>query len=247
VRSSRVTRISRLFCIASCLAVAWGCDSLKDAPHDGAPGVGTSGGVGDGGGGVGPADPSGGPGGPGNSSDGGPGGGADGGGDSGEIVDPAIVGAGPLGALPTGYCCASDDDCRNRHCENVGGTKMCLDFCLGDDTCMGVTTGFHCAVSTEGYGFCQPTAGTTPACIPKATYRHGLKPLGACCQPLGDGRQGSECLSGVCDRNGAQNPYLCTTDCGKAMCPNTFTCGHADDFGLRYECLPVAFDYTCSP
>ena len=245
--SPRVLRISRVFCLASLVAIAWGCDSLKDAPRDGASGDGGAGSNG-GGDAAGPADPNGGPSTSGPSGEGGPGnGGADGGADTGEVVDPTTVGAGPLGALPTGYCCSSDDDCRNRHCENVSGTKMCLDFCLGDDACMGVSTGFHCAVNTEGYGFCQPTSGTPPACIPKATYRHGLKPLGSCCQPLGDGRQGSECLSGVCDRNGAENPYLCTTDCGKAMCPNTFTCGHADDFGLRYECLPVASNYGCTP
>ena len=161
-------------------------------------------------------------------------------------VDPATVGAGPLGALPTGYCCASNDDCRNRHCEVVNGTKMCLDYCLSDDVCTGVSTGFHCGFNDAGYGFCQPAPGVT-TCAPAALFRHGTKPLGACCQELSDGRMGSECLSGVCDRNGAQNPFLCTDDCGRTMCPSTFTCGHADDFGLRYECLPVAQSYACTP
>jgi len=250
VSSLPIPRTPRIlgFCyLASCLAIAWGCDSLKEAPQDGAAtgdaGAGANGGDG---GASGQPDPSGGPGSGGTSSEGGPGTGGDAAVDSGEVVDPATVGAGPLGALPTGYCCSSDDDCRNRHCENVGGAKMCLDFCLDDDACTGITTGFHCALNTEGYGFCQPTS-TAPTCVAKATYRHGLKPLGSCCQPLGDGRQGSECLSGVCDRNGADNPYLCTTDCGKATCPATFTCGHADDFGLRFECLPVGVSYSCTP
>jgi hypothetical protein len=157
------------------------------------------------------------------------------------------MGAGPLGALPTGYCCASDSDCRNRHCELVNGTKMCLDFCLSDETCMGVATGFHCAFTNAGYGFCEPTSPST-ACAPQALYRHGTKPLGACCQHLSDGRQGSECLSGVCSQVGVENPYVCTQDCTMTgSCPIKYTCGHADDVGLRYECLPVAFDYSCTP
>ncbi len=233
-------RTLKISYVALVLGIAWGCGSLKDAGPSGAPPDAAADGVID-------AD--------GSSSDDASGGPVDSDGgseagvvtDAGADVDPATVGAGPLGALPTGYCCASDDDCRYRHCEVVNGTKMCLDFCLGDDACSGVTTGFHCAFTDAGYGFCQPSAPGPTTCALQATYRHGKKPLGSCCQPLSDGRQGSECLSGVCDQNGAQNPFLCTTDCGKTTCPPTFTCGHADDFGLRYECLPVAFNYGCTP
>lgn len=228
----------QLFAIAALLT--WGCTSLKEADPTSAAlpaatalddaGDSSDPKTGDGGG---PAT-TGGDSGPGTNADGGP------------IVDPATAGAGPLGALPSGYCCASNDVCRNRHCEVANGTKMCLDFCLSDSDCTGVSTGFHCAFNADGYGFCEPAA-TVTTCTPAVQFQHGDKPLGACCQPLGDGRTGSDCLSGVCDRNGAQNPWLCTADCGKTACPATFTCGHADDFGVRYECLPVKSEYSCTP
>ena len=235
---SYVPRI-QLFAVAALLL--WGCSSLKEAEGGGtsAPDAAT---LDDGGGSVDPASGDGGVGPTTTGNDAGPATSAD----AGPAVDPATVGAGPLGALPSGYCCASNDACRNRHCEVANGTKMCLDFCLGDDDCAGVSTGFHCALTASGYGFCEPAASVT-TCTPAAQFQHGSKPLGTCCQPLGDGRTGSECLSGVCDRNGAQNPWLCTADCGKNACPGTFTCGHADDFGLRYECLPVKSDYSCTP
>ena len=167
--------------------------------------------------------------------------------DDASVVDPASVGAGPFGALPSGYCCASDADCRNRHCELVNGTKMCLDFCLSNDDCTGIATGFHCAFNQDGYGFCEPSPSIT-TCASASLYHHGTKPLGACCQLLADGRMGTECLGGSCTQNGSQNPYVCSQDCTQTgSCPPKFTCGHADSFGLRYECLPVAFNYTCSP
>ncbi len=215
--------------------LVWGCASLKDAgPVDPVPP--SEAGAADGSGTDAPGDPN---------RDGGQDGALPGV-DAGPDVDPATVGAGPLGALPTGFCCATDSECRNRHCQLVGGTKMCLDFCVKDDECQGVTSGFHCAFNADGYGFCQPAPGAT-TCAPQALYRHGTKPLGSCCKQLSDGRMGSECLSGVCDRNGAQNPFFCSNDCGLTSCPPTFTCGHADNFGVRYECLPVAFSYGCTP
>jgi hypothetical protein len=227
---------SRFLLTAAAVLVVWGCASLKDAPPD-EPDAATPSEAGGEDGSVADA--------PGSRD---PDGGMDSASamDAAPDVDPATVGAGPLGALPTGFCCATDSECRNRHCQLVGGTKMCLDFCLKEDDCQGVVTGFHCAFTSEGYGYCEPTAAVT-SCAAQSLHRHGLAPLGACCQQRSDGRMGSECLSGVCDRNGNTNPFICTSDCGKSMCPPTWTCGHADNFGLRFECLPVANSYACTP
>jgi hypothetical protein len=229
---SAMSSASRLALAALPVLLAWGCASLKDAPVEAHPSeAGAADGPGaddakrdgaqDDDGAVGPAD-------------------------AGPDVDPATVGPGPLGALPTGFCCATDDQCRNRHCQLVGGTKMCLDFCLKEDDCQGVASGFHCAFTVDGYGFCEPAAGVT-TCAAQSLYQHGTKPLGSCCDQRSDGRMGSECLSGVCDRNGATNPYICSDNCGKVLCPPTYTCGHADNFGIRSECLPVANAYACLP
>jgi hypothetical protein len=167
-------------------------------------------------------------------------------GDAGTPLDSALQGAGPLGALPTGFCCASDDDCRYRHCELVNGTKMCLDFCLIEDTCHGIVSGFQCAFTDAGYGFCEPGSGVT-SCVTQAQYQHGTRGLGACCAPLSDGRMGTECLSGICAQLGTQDPFLCVQNCGVRDCPPTFSCGWGDVYGLRHQCWPVASNYSCTP
>jgi hypothetical protein len=218
------------------LLTAWGCSSLKDAnPAD--PGALDGSAEGAALDGSGPGTPDGSEG-----RDGSTNPPADGAPD----VNPADYGAGPLGALPNGFCCAADDDCRHRHCNLVNGTQMCLDFCSSEDDCTGVTTGFHCVFSEPGNGRCMPAA-TVTTCASPTQYKHGKKPLGACCQVRSDGRQGSECLSGVCAQNGSQNPYFCSINCEATGCPLTWTCGPGDDFSTRLQCYPVAHPYGCTP
>src|SRR5258706_12926431 len=52
-------------------------------------------------------------------------------------------GPGPWGALPTGYCCASKNDCRERNCQSFG----CSDSCFTDDGC-NTRPGYHCVGAT---------------------------------------------------------------------------------------------------
>lgn len=221
------------------LLAAWGCGSLREAnPRDpgladGAAGDGTA--LADG---FVPGDPDGNAGHDGSTN-------AQDGGADGE-VDPNDFGKGPLGALPNGYCCAADADCRHRHCELVNGTQMCLDFCSSEDGCQGNAPGFHCVFSEPGKGRCQPPAAMS-TCAVSTTYKHGKKPLGSCCQARADGRQGSECLSGVCAQNGSQNPYFCSVNCEVTGCPQTWSCGPGDNFSTRYQCYPVKLQYGCTP
>src|SRR5579883_2022190 len=56
--------------------------------------------------------------------------GGDSGGGGGDSGSGQATGPGPWGALPTGYCCTSNDDCRHRNCiDTGGGIKMCSDDC----------------------------------------------------------------------------------------------------------------------
>jgi hypothetical protein len=164
------------------------------------------------------------------------------GGDAGSVA----YGAGPEGALPSGYCCTSDEDCRNRYCVDLGGgNKMCEDECDGSQSaCQGLLPGFTCTWDDAMVdGFCEPMSPTTQ-CVPADQYQHGTKPDGACCSATGDATSGQECLSGNCGAFGDQsNPYICNLACDATRtCPGTALCSNV---GVYSVCAPLANMYTC--
>jgi hypothetical protein len=161
----------------------------------------------------------------------------------------SAYGAGPLGDLPTGYCCTTDADCRDRHCvDQGGGNLLCEDECVSGSACTGLLTGFSCVPDDAGLvSLCTPT---TPgaACVPAASYAHGTKPLGACCLATHDARAGQECAGGHCDTFGADtNPYICTNACDPAQptdCPGNYQCIDTGTYGI---CAPAGDPYGCQP
>jgi hypothetical protein len=152
-----------------------------------------------------------------------------GGSSSGSVPLGPGKGPGPYGALPSGYCCNSDDECRGRHCADVGGQKMCLDGCYEIESCQGkgLPSGFTCDGSRSEKGWCQPPSGFT--CLAANTFVTGTKPAGSCCTATGNGVSGLECAGGHCDWfKRSQDPdydppFFCTNwcdvpaDCGKGM------------------------------
>jgi hypothetical protein len=156
------------------------------------------------------------------------------------------TGPGPRGALPSGYCCTSDDECRYRNCATIHGSKMCADACEGSGTssCDGNLPGFTCEGSSPSAGGqCEPPAAAT--CVPASQFVHGTKKLGACCTALHTGEAGNECEGGHCSSFGAvNNPYICVNACASAAdCPGNFKCTNT---GSGYAiCLMLADPYTC--
>jgi hypothetical protein len=141
-----------------------------------------------------------------------------GGGDLAAQAD-ASSGPGPLGALPTGFCCTRDEECRQRHCSTGG---YCTDDCYDDRICTAWSPSFECNQITS---LCTLRTGLPLQCLDSATYLGGSLPTGSCC----DGQAqhvGQECLGGSCITSGsAANPYYCTQGCGPAEpCPDGFTC-----------------------
>jgi hypothetical protein len=150
------------------------------------------------------------------------------GGSSGTPLGPG-GGAGPFGALPFGYCCNDDSECRDRHCVQVGSSKMCLDDCRAPETCQGKTlpSGFTCDGSQSAPGMCQPPSGFT--CLAANTFNLGTKPAMSCCTQTMNGTNGLECTGGHCfyykesQDPDYEPPEFCTNrcdlpqDCGKGM------------------------------
>jgi hypothetical protein len=162
-------------------------------------------------------------------------------------LDGAIeLGPGLYGALPSGYCCNGDSECRDRNCISFGGTKMCADACEGagsNPTCDGLLPGFQCVVDDSGiYGQCEPIA-TSAACVPASRYAHGTKPQGACCSATHNATAGTECAGGHCGSFGVNNPFICINDCNTgADCPGNYECTLADTYKI---CMPLSDPYTC--
>ena len=174
-------------------------------------------------------------------------GGDDGGTSGGDAASaPDGTGPGPFGALPTGYCCTSDLQCRDRLCITFGLTRMCADRCTGDQTCSGATSGsFHCVGTTAAQdGHCEPTASPFQ-CFPANDFHYGTKQLGQCCAEMSDGRSGLDCIGGHCGTFGSGNPWICGNACANpSQCSNGFTCQAGDDYSI---CIPPTSDpYTCN-
>jgi hypothetical protein len=131
------------------------------------------------------------------------------------------TGPGPLGALPSGYCCTSDEECRSRVCITSTSPSYCSDECRSDGICNVWGPGFACDLPS---GRCMPTA-TPYSCHPADQYQHGDKPLGSCCVH-GIPSAGQECLGGLCVTTGADgNPFYCTQGCdGTTPCPGGYDC-----------------------
>ena len=172
-------------------------------------------------------------------------------GDAGSTQDSAsadsggATGPGPFGAMPTGYCCTKNEDCRFRNCATIGGVQMCSDPCDTNDGC-NVKPGYTCVGATpQDSGRCEPTAPGT-ACIPAATFPRGGKKLGQCCTATHDANAGLECEGGQCGSFGdVSNPYICTNVCTKpADCPGNYLCSPVTN---TYSiCLALATTYTCN-
>lgn len=180
--------------------------------------------------------------------DGGAEGGAfDAGGDGAISADGAAshAGPGPHGALPSGYCCTTNADCRYRSCVDFGGSKMCADECMSQDSCDGNLANLICVGAGQFTpGACQPkTPGT--ACVPAAQFTYGSKQLGQCCTPTWNGANGNECEGGHCGQTG-NDPFMCTQACSKAGdCPGDFFCSPVSNgYSL---CIPGASALTCKP
>ena len=158
---------------------------------------------------------------------------------------PPGFGPGPQGSLPSGYCCNDDSECRSRRCEDLGGGKMCLDWCYGDSFCRRPPDlSWTCDnTATPGErGHCRPSGAF--ACIPAAQFEHGTRPTGDCCTPTGDGWAGLECLGGGCVAIG-ESPFVCSQRCEKPKdCPSGFICHAFDE--TRKECIPANRPYTCN-
>jgi hypothetical protein len=170
----------------------------------------------------------------------GPGESSDDGGDASEPRQsfPPNAGPGDFGALPSGYCCTDDSECRYRHCADVGGQRMCLDQCRHDPICRRHDVMFTCD-SPNGFdaGWCQPPSGFT--CRPAAQFERGTRETGECCARTGDGRAGEECESNRCIALN-DGPYFCTNHCTSSTeCPSGYVCGPLD------SCTPANRPYTC--
>lgn len=134
----------------------------------------------------------------------------------------SMYGAGPLGALPTGYCCTGPAECRSRRCISYGPTSAgCSDPCVSDGDCNGpVITQMMCDLTSHT---CVP-ATTSGACLSEDAFVWGHKQLGACCDATG-ATPGSDCEGGWCIFVGAGNPTFCTQGCDDASpCPSGYGC-----------------------
>lgn len=155
------------------------------------------------------------------------------------------TGPGPWGALPTGYCCTGDEQCRYRRCVDSGGGRMCADECHSDDPCQGGLPGFHCVgASTGKAGLCLPQSAANTSCVPADQFKYGKKKLGGCCVATHDGRAGAECEGNHCGAFGElSNPFICTHVCAKAAdCPGNYICTPVAHYSI---CAPLAKTYTC--
>ena len=150
------------------------------------------------------------------------------------------TGPGPLGALPAGFCCTSNDDCRSRDCAALpDATRYCSDECDHDSLCSAWGGSFKCDVN--GTGLCIPAAAQT-TCVDPSLYHYGEKPIGACCQS-GFDKSGQECLGGLCNATGPDsNPFYCTQGCDtQTPCPAPYECNSVGFCSLPDPNAP----YTC--
>jgi hypothetical protein len=147
------------------------------------------------------------------------------------------TGPGPHGALPSGYCCTSNEQCRYRTCAEFGGVKMCADECWGDNGACNTAPNMVCNTTSE---HCEPSG--PPTCIPADQYTLGASAIGSCCVATGDGHAGEECEGNRCEAFGdVSNPFICTQPCDAPKdCPPKYECNH-----WTHSCWPLATTYGC--
>lgn len=147
------------------------------------------------------------------------------------------TGPGPLGALPAGYCCTKNEDCRVRICMN----GYCTDECRVAADCMLYSSKMDCA----GNGFCQSTAGFT--CLDPSGFHYGTAATGRCCNP--GPPSANYCEGGLCNSTGAsQNPFYCTQGCLTSNdCPIGYLCSANFCWIAGSLNDPVNYTYTCMP
>ncbi len=130
------------------------------------------------------------------------------------------IGAGPLGALQTGFCCSKDQDCAGRHCVSAGSFSYCSMWCQQDADCTFYSPSFTCDMNM---GICKATAAFT-SCLDPSTYHYGAHATDACCPP---GTMDDQyCAGGLCISSGnPNNPLYCSQGCDdKTPCPGGYTC-----------------------
>jgi len=169
--------------------------------------------------------------------------GADGGGNLPRETVPGGTGPGATGALPSGYCCTDDSQCRDRKCmASASGARMCMDACRSQSTCVRRDVTFTCDAGDIGDdGLCQPPLGFQ--CIPQSRFQRGTRQVGECCQATGDGNAGEECDGNKCiaiNKDGQNSPFVCTHRCELTKdCPSGTVCGPLK------TCDPANLPYTC--
>lgn len=162
---------------------------------------------------------------------------------------PDDRGPGIYGALPSGYCCTKDAECKSRRCVDTGaGGGLCEDPCTADTDCDVPKAPFTCAVGPgQTRKSCQPPSGFT--CVLAADFVRGKKPPGDCCAFVNGQAGGAECASHVCGSFG-DGPFVCTNRCAVAAdCPPDYTCELSGGDGYVPTCFPLALysggTYTC--
>lgn len=162
---------------------------------------------------------------------------------SGDADSSGGTGPGKWGALPSGYCCTRDDECRNRKCLDQGaGGKTCADECETDGICQGQIPDLHCDTNTYNPGRCVPrTPGK--ACVPASDFGRGGKPLGGCCVATHNNLAGKECAGNLCYLFYSSSDFMCTNACKSSVdCPGDYICMFA---GNQKVCIPLNKEYTC--
>lgn len=154
---------------------------------------------------------------------------------------------GPLAnALPSGYCCTNDEQCRMRHCLDSPSGRMCFDECSADTQwfCDRPNLDFRCDLAAPSFDqACRPQAGESFACLDPSAFVRGTKEAGACCAMREDGLLGQECASNLCMTKG-NGPFFCTQICeAGADCPTDHDCVEHLFYKL---CVPRGTTYTCA-
>ena len=165
--------------------------------------------------------------------------------DGGTDASSGATGPGPDGALPSGYCCTSDDECRYRHCVQGNGTKFCSDTCVKTVDCQISDSTFTCeGAAAFSSGWCQPPASFT-TCVPANRFTRGTRPLGACCTPENGPELGLDCQSAICASTN-DGPSVCSRVCkSSAECLATQECRQLIDNAQTKGCFPLPSSYTC--
>lgn len=129
-------------------------------------------------------------------------------------------GAGPEGALQTGFCCTKDQDCAGRRCLTGNGFQYCSMWCQQDGDCQYYSTAFTC---DQNASQCVATAALT-ACLDPSTYHYGSHGIGSCCAAGPNADQ--YCQGGLCISSGnPNNPLYCSQGCdSQTPCPGGYTC-----------------------